>query len=145
MVLEGEAGSPALGVFLVVNHLGHEVSARVTASAFSDADGRSVQPSFIFDPDLIVLAPAEQVLVRVMLLIEDSLEPDVRYRGEFTIPELAGTHIPIVLRRRPAEDKSSLATIATDQPTKTRSPQRRGAARAKRVPSGGPKSQETKS
>src|SRR5262249_121912 len=127
------------------NNLGHEVSARVKASAFSDADGRSVQPSFTFDPDLIVLAPAEQLLVRVMLLIDDSLEPEVRYRGEFTIPELPPTHIPIVLRRRPGENKSAPVATAADQPTKTGAPGRSGVASTKRAPSGRAKSRGTKS
>jgi len=138
MVLEGEAGGQALGVFLVVNNLGHEVSARVATSAFVDANGRTVQPTFIFDPEVIVLAPAEQLLVRVMMLIDDSLEPEVRYRGEFTIPELSDTRIPIVLRRRPGQDTSQAeanSTVASN-PKKTGSAGRGRSARAKRSASG---------
>jgi hypothetical protein len=108
MVLESEAGGQALGVFLVANNLGHDVSARVTPSAFVDTDGRTVEPAFVFDPDIITLASGEQLLVRVVTKIDPTFEPEVRYRGEFTIPELSGTRIPIVLRRRPSHDKSTV-------------------------------------
>jgi hypothetical protein len=100
MVLEGEIGSRVLGVFLVENHLKHEISARVIASAFIDESGRIVQPVLVFDPEAIVLGPGEQSLVRVAAVIDATLEPGVRYAGQFTIPELTGTRIPVVLRRR---------------------------------------------
>ena len=135
MVLESETGSQALGVFLVANNLGHEVSARVVASTFVDASGRTIQPVFTFDPEVIVLAPAEQLLVRVMTLIDDSFEPEVRYRGEFTIPELSGTLIPIVLRRRPSQDKSPVEanSIVADSPKKTKSSGRGRSIKTKRA------------
>lgn len=104
MVLEGEAGGQALGVFLVANNLAQEVSAQVVPSGFADSDGHTVHPQFTFDPEVIVLAPAEQLLVRVLAEIDATLEPGVRYTGEFAVPELSGTRIPIVLRRRPGVD-----------------------------------------
>jgi hypothetical protein len=100
MVLENEAGGVALGVFLVENHLGREVSAHVSATGFTAPDGREVSPTLIFDPDVIALQPGEQLLVRVTAAIDDSLEPDVRYQGELSVPELTGTRIPVILRRR---------------------------------------------
>jgi hypothetical protein len=123
MVLEGEAGGQALGVFLVANNLGHEVSAQVAASPFVDANGRTVEPLFRFDPEVVTLAPNEQLLVRVTTVIDTSLEPGVRYSGEFTIPELAGTRIPIVLRRRLGADEAPADSKATadDGSKKTKS------------------------
>lgn len=101
MVLEGEAGGGALGVFMVENHLEHEVSGRVVASTFVDPDGHEVRPTLTFDPAVVTLAPGEQLLVRIGAVIGEALEPGIRYRGELTIPELQGTRIPVVLRRRP--------------------------------------------
>jgi len=112
MVLEAEAGTAALGVFLVENQLPQEVNAQVIASAFTDSLGRSVHPPLIFDPATVTLRPKEQLLMRVSAMITDELEPEVRYQGELTIPVLRGTRISIVLRRRPspsltAPDKQS--------------------------------------
>lgn len=101
MVLEAEAGHAALGVFLVGNHLDHKVSARVVASAFVDSSGRELRPNLAFDPEVVTLEPNEQMIVRVMATIDETLEPAVSYRGELTIPELVGTKVPIVVRRRP--------------------------------------------
>jgi hypothetical protein len=38
-------------------------------------------------------------------VIDSSLEPGVRYRGEFSIPELRGTRIPVIVKRRSPEAK----------------------------------------
>ena len=102
MVLEGESTGEALGVFLVANNLQETVTARVSASSFVNETGHTVQPTFSFDPEVISLAPGEQLVVRVTTRIPDTLEPEVRYRGEFAVPELSGTRIPIVMRRRAA-------------------------------------------
>jgi hypothetical protein len=139
MVLEGDAGGEALGVFLVANNLQHEVSARVVASTFVNANGHTVQPAFTFDPAVIALAPGEQLLVRVTTLMDNALEPEVRYRGEFTVPELLGTRIPIVLRRRPSQAKSPVETNSTvaDPLKKTKSSVRRRSTKTKRASGGG--------
>ena len=105
MMLEGEAGSTALGVFLVGNSFPNEVSATVTASPMTDENGRAAKVAFVFDPPVIALRPGEQLLVRASAVIDSSLEPGVRYRGEFSIPELRGTRIPVIVKRRPAEAK----------------------------------------
>jgi len=106
MVLEEGAGSAGLGVFLVENHLDHEVSARPVASVFVDPAGHEIRPTVRFDPEVVTLRAGEQLLVRVTATIDETLEPDVRYQGEVTIPELSGTCIPIVLRRRAVPDKA---------------------------------------
>jgi hypothetical protein len=105
MMLEGEAGSTALGVFLVGNSFPNEVSATVTSSPMTDEGGRPAIVSFVFDPPVIALRPGEQLLVRVSAVIDPSLEPGVRYRGEFSIPELRGTRIPVIVKRRSTEAK----------------------------------------
>jgi len=105
MVFEGEAGSTAIGVFLVGNSLAHEVSAPVTASPVLDEAGRAVSLAFSFDPAVVTLRPGEQLLVRAMAVIDPALEAGVRYRGELLIPELQGTRIPFIVRRRAASDE----------------------------------------
>jgi hypothetical protein len=105
MMLEGEAGSTALGVFLVGNSFPNEVSATVSSSPMTDESGRPAKVAFVFDPPVIALRAGEQLLVRVSAVIDPSLEPGVRYRGEFSIPELRGTRIPVIVKRRSTEAK----------------------------------------
>jgi hypothetical protein len=108
MVLEGEMGSTAVGVFLVGNSFPKEVSAMVVASPLVDDGGREGKVTFAFDPSVIRLKQGEQVLVRVNALINRSLARGVSYRGELSIPELGGTRIPVIVRRRAdAERKTS--------------------------------------
>lgn len=147
LVLEGELGSQALGVFLVANNMENEVSASVTASAFVDVNGRTIEPVFHFDPETIVLAPGEQLLVRVMALIDESLEPEVRYRGEFTVLELSNSRIPIVLRRQPNKDTLSVQTSSTlaGTPKKSRARSRGGSAKTNRDMSSDTESSEKQS
>jgi hypothetical protein len=111
MVLEGESGSKVLGVFLVENHLNREISARVVASSFVAANGNEVKPAIVFDPELIALGPGEQSLVRVVVFIDDTLDLEVRYMGQFTIPELTGTRVPVVLRRRLNQNVVSVSPV----------------------------------
>lgn len=99
MVLEGVSGSKVLGVFLVDNHLDRPISAKVVSSSFVSVDGREVTPTFVFDPETVVLGSREQALVRVVAFIDETMAPEVRYLGQLTIPELMGTPIPVVLRR----------------------------------------------
>jgi hypothetical protein len=104
MVLEAETGGAAIGVFLVENLLGEKVSAPVSGSTFAAPDGREVTPQLAFDPEVVVLEPGEQMLVRVTTQVQEELEPDVTYRGELAVPGVIGTKIPIVLRRRVPQD-----------------------------------------
>lgn len=107
MVLESEAGAEALGVFVVENHLNHDISTRVAPSAFFDASHNEVKPAFTFDPEAVTLRAAEQVLVRVKVQIDNSFAPDVRYQGYLTIPDLDGTKVPIILRRHPSSPEGT--------------------------------------
>jgi len=106
MVFEGDGGSTAMGVFLIGNSLDHEVSAPVTASPVVNDAGVAVNIAFAFDPAVVNLRPGEQLLVRATAVIDPVLEPGARYRGEFLIPELLGTRIPFVIRRRTPGNES---------------------------------------
>ena len=100
MVLEAESGKEALGVFLVENHLDHSISTRVVPSSFSDGVRNEIKPAFTFDPEAVSLLSGEQVLVQVKVQINDTFAPDVSYHGSVYIPELTGSTVRIVLRRR---------------------------------------------
>jgi len=102
MVLEAESGKEALGVFLVENHLDHSISTRVVPSSFSDGVRNEIKPRFIFDPAAVSLRSGEQVLVQVRVQIDDTFAVDVSYHGSVYIPELTGSTVGIVLRRRSA-------------------------------------------
>ncbi|MFN2510844.1 MAG: hypothetical protein ABR568_05300 [Pyrinomonadaceae bacterium] len=112
MVLEGEVGRKALGVFLVENGFPRAVSASATASAFVDDDGNEINPTVEFEPSSITLEPGEQVLVKVLATIEKDMPAGVRYRGEIGVPGLMGTRIPVVLGRT-AEAKRSKKSKGT--------------------------------
>ena len=101
-VLEAEAGGTAIGVFLVENLLTEKVSAPVSASALAAPDGREVAVPLAFDPEVVVLEPGEQILVRVAARVDDGLEADVSYRAEVAVPGVIVTRVPIVVRRRAA-------------------------------------------
>jgi hypothetical protein len=100
MVIEAEPGSVGLGVFMVENHLSTEVDSTIASSAFKDSSGVTIQPTFSFDPPRVVLKPGEQILVRVSTTIGPEIEPGARYTGEFVVPGLRGTTIPVVVRSR---------------------------------------------
>jgi hypothetical protein len=106
IVVEATAGGTGLGVFMVENTTAQAVSAPVGVSAFVDPSGREVRLDLKFSPDVVSLEPGDQVLVQVAAVVDQKLEPDVRYRGEVSIPRLSGARIPIVVRRRPGEEKA---------------------------------------
>lgn len=102
IVIEAAAGKKGLGVFMVENTTARAVSAPVGVSALVAPSGEEVRPAVAFSPEVVTLDPGDQVLVQVAAAVDETLEPDVRYSGEISIPRLAGAGIPIVVRRRPA-------------------------------------------
>jgi len=100
MVMEAEVGSVSIGVFLVENRLSSEVDSKVVASFFKEPSGGTIQPEIAFDPQRIVLKPGEQTLVRATCPITTDMETGARYSGEFAVPGLKGSTIPVILRRR---------------------------------------------
>ncbi len=108
MVLEGEAGSRAFGLFVVENKLPKEVSTSVVVGPLIDPDGQEIPSVLRFEPGVITLAPGEQVVARVTAQINRGLVTGVRYQGEIRIPGIAGARIPIIVRRTP-KTKSAAA------------------------------------
>ncbi|MGB8770719.1 MAG: hypothetical protein WCC92_13960 [Candidatus Korobacteraceae bacterium] len=106
MVLEGEAGSRAFGLFVVENKLPKEVTTRVAVGPLVDPDGREIQSVLRFQPGVITLAPGEQVVAKVSARISRGLVAGVRYQGEISVPGIAGARIPIIVRRTPRKHKS---------------------------------------
>ena len=104
VLLEAAAGKAGLGVFLVENLTAEPVSAEIAVSPLSGPAGELGPPALRFSPERIALEPGEQMLVQVAAAIDEALEPGVRYRAEISIPGLSGIRVPIVVRRRPAED-----------------------------------------
>lgn len=99
LVLEAEAGQSAEGAFIVENLLSEGMSSPVVASAFASAEGHELRPRLAFEPEVVVLAAGEQVLVRVVAGIDEALQTGAGYRGEVTVPGLASSGLSIVVRR----------------------------------------------
>jgi hypothetical protein len=99
MALEAQSGRTAHGVFMVENRLGTSVSGPISVGTLADESGREVEVPLTFEPDVVTLDPGEQLLVQVAAHIGSGLAPGVDYRGEIRVPGLAGTRIPVVLRR----------------------------------------------
>jgi hypothetical protein len=102
MVLEGKAGSTAVGMFVVENS-GHErISGELAVPSLADAEGREMRATVAFEPAHVTLEPGEQTVVQASATIARSLKTGLDYRGEVRVPGLAGTSIPLVVRRLPA-------------------------------------------
>lgn len=100
LVLAGEAGQEARGVFMVANQLGRRVSAPVVTSPFTDPAGREVHPAFRIEPELVTLDAGEQILVQVVVSVGEDLEPGLDYRAAVSVPGLSDSRVALVLRRR---------------------------------------------
>jgi hypothetical protein len=100
MVLEGEGGSRAFGLFVVENKLPKEVTTQVAVGPLVDPEGNEIPSVLRFEPGVITLAPGEQVIAKVSAHISRGLEVGVRYQGEISVPGIAGARIPIIVRRK---------------------------------------------
>ena len=100
ILLEGKAGSTAVGFFVVENSLPHEISTPVEVSPLIGPDGQQIQSALSFEPGRISLGAGEQVVARVTAKISRRLAAGTRYQGEIRVPGVAGARIPIVLRRQ---------------------------------------------
>jgi hypothetical protein len=122
LLLEADTGQRATGIFLVENTRHDRVSAELTISAFVDGAGRLASPAIGFSPSEICLEPGEHVLVRVVALVDQALEPNVRYLAEIAIPGLSSSRVPIAVCRRvgrpaPTDDgRMPLETTIASQP-----------------------------
>jgi hypothetical protein len=100
LLVEAEAGQTGVGMFMVENTTGQQLSIPVTVSAFHDPEGREVAVAIGFRPELVVLDPGDQAIVQVAAAPDESLEPNERYHAQISVPGLAASRIPIVVRRR---------------------------------------------
>jgi hypothetical protein len=103
VVLEADIGRVATGAVLVQNHLSHPVSAAVRARVEADHE-----VEFDVEPDHVELAPGEAAVVRVSATVP-AIDEAAEIRGELLVPELVGTTVPLVVRRRsggPPPDES---------------------------------------
>lgn len=133
ILLEGKAGSTAVGFFVVENSLPDEISTPVEVSPLIAPDGRRIQSALRFEPGRISLGAGEQVVARVTTKISRRLVAGVRYHGEILVPGVAGARIPIVLRRvaetasrKPGRKKSGSISKAAGR-NRRRSPRESGA------------------
>ncbi len=99
LVLEGAAGSAALGAFVVENALDQPVDATVVASALKTPDGRQIDAAVVFEPSALELGPGAQAVVQVAVGIDEAMPSEADLHGELRVPGLSGTTIPIVVRR----------------------------------------------
>jgi hypothetical protein len=100
ILVEAEAGQQGVGVFVVENTTAESLSIPVSVSPFVGDDGGHAQPAVTFRPEVITLDPGDQQVVQVAAAIDETLEPDVRYRAEIGVSGLSTTAIPVVVRRR---------------------------------------------
>jgi hypothetical protein len=134
ILLEAEAEGTAVGVFLLANHLDHEILARPEASPFFDPPETAATPRVTFEPETVSLAPQERMLVKMIAAVDKSLQPDVRYHCEVSVPALAGTRIPVVIRRRPDRPQpveASPPPAEVTPPAEAKPARRSGPARKK--------------
>jgi hypothetical protein len=125
LVLEGQAGSEAQGVFMVENRLPRTVSTAVVTSAFTDPSGRAVQHPLRIVPNVITLEPGGRTLVQIFATVAESLEPDVTYRGEVNVPGLSEHGIPVLLRRHVSSPGRGRAKARVPAPKRTAGRSRR--------------------
>ncbi len=123
IVLEAEAGKRGLGVFMVENTTQETVSGALTVSDFQGPSRKRVRPTVTLSPDVVSLDPGDQVLVQIAALVDETLEPEVRYSAEISVPTLSGTRIPLVVRRSPG---------AAAVPAKKRAPAKKSPAAKKK-------------
>jgi hypothetical protein len=125
MVLEGEAGSRAFGLFVVENKLPKGVTTRIAVGPLVDPEGNEIPSVLRFEPGIITLAPGEQVVAKVSAHISRGLEAGVRYQGEISVPGIAGACIPIIVRRKPTTKSATVVTEVSPANTKLRTGGRR--------------------
>jgi hypothetical protein len=132
ILLEGTAGSKPTALFLLENHLPHEVSASVEITPLLTPSGRTLKSTLQLDKHEIVLAPGQQVVARIAAPITKKLVTGEKYIGEIRVHGIPGAAVPLVLRRipgpQPAKRRQRLtATVPAEAVKKARTsrPRRR--------------------
>ena len=99
ILLEGAAGSSPTALFLLENHLQHEVSADVEITPLLTPSGRKMKSTLQIDKQKIVLAPGQQVVARISAPITTKFVMGEQYTGEIRVQGIPGASVPLVLRR----------------------------------------------
>jgi hypothetical protein len=139
ILLEGVAGSKPIALFLLQNHLPHEVVASVEITPLLTPSGRKLKSTLQIDKQKIVLAPGQEVMARISAPITTKLVTGETYAGEIRIQGIPGATVPLVLRRIPdpqrVQRRQRLTAVASADPGKKAKPARpRRRATAKTVP-----------
>lgn len=121
ILLEGEAGTRAFGLFVVENNLPQQISAPVEVGPLVDPDGREIPSVLRFEPGIITLAPKQQVVAKVSADISRGLLAGVRYEAEMRVPGIPSARIPIIVRRKPTISSK----VATSHSNRTSSASKR--------------------
>jgi hypothetical protein len=134
ILLEGAAGSTPSALFLLQNHLPHEVSASVEITPLLTPSGRKLKSRLRLDKKKIVLAPGQQVVARISAPITAKFVTGEKYTGEIRVQGIPGASVPLVLRRIPGPHQVQrrqrlTAVVASDSGKKTNPsrPRRRAA------------------
>jgi len=101
ILLEGAAGSKPAALFLLENHLPHEVSASVEITPLLTPSGRKLKSTLQIDKQKIVLAPGQQIVARISAPITAKFVTGEKYTGEIRVQGIPGASVPLVLRRIP--------------------------------------------
>lgn len=139
ILLEGVEGSKPTALFLLENHLPHEVSASVEITPLSTPSGRKLKSKLQLEKKKIVLAPGQQVVARISAPITAKFVTGEKYTGEIRIQGIPGASVPLVLRRIPGphqvRGRQRLSAVAAVDSGKKAKPSRPGnRATAKSAP-----------
>jgi hypothetical protein len=121
ILLEGEAGTRAFGLFVVENNLPQQISTPVEVGPLVDPDGREIPSVLRFEPGIITLAPKQQVVAKVSADISRGLLAGVRYEAEMRVPGIPSARMPIIVRRKP----TTSSKVVTSHSNRTSSTSKR--------------------
>jgi hypothetical protein len=111
ILLEGEIGRRAFGLFVVENNLPQEISTSFEVGPLVDPDGRQIKSVLKFEPRVLKLAPHERVVAKVSAHISRRFAAGVRYQGEIRVPGMPSARIPIVVRRGSSRNSKVAARV----------------------------------
>jgi hypothetical protein len=128
ILLEGPAGARPTALFLLENHLPHEVSATVEITPLLTPSGRKLKSNLQIDKQKIVLAPGQQVVARIGAPITAKLVTGEQYIGEIRVEGIPGASVPLVLRRIPSpkrlQPRRQLTAVVSADSAKKAKPSR---------------------
>jgi hypothetical protein len=94
-----ESDVDAVAAFVVENERPEPVTAELSISPFTDANGTVAAIDVEMSPRSVVLGPGESAVVRVAAHLGSTLVAERQYRAEISLPGLGGATVPIAARR----------------------------------------------